>query len=542
MSVRSASRATLVCRPGLIRAAAIAGMVAGMATPSLRAQSARDTLAPGRAFITAVTQGMVYIGAGRIQGLKEGLLVQVPRLGTKGQLHVAFLSSRSAALTLDSLSVLPAVGDTVAFVPSYDHATKSVTAGGGSSSRSRSRGQHLRGRIGLRYLGTYDQGSKFQTRQPGLELLLDGPLGPGVPVGLSVDIRSRRSITYRPDQPAASTQIMGVYQSAVRLQSPNGPLRAVLGRQYAPTLAGVGLFDGVLIDLQKSKWATGVMAGLAPEPGSMAVSSEIRQFGAYFQGRTVVGKPVRVTVTGGAMGSYDRAELNREFAFFQGTVSSRYGSAVVLQEIDINRGWKLAAGEPRLSLTSAYASANLNPTQWFSLSGGFDSRRNVRLYRDLLTPEDVFDDRLRVGYWGGANLTIARKLRLGGDMRVRTVSGTDSLKTTAYSGYASVDRLTPLGLGFRLRGTWYDTPGRGQGRLMVGSVRLAPTSIGALEFSLGTRQEPAVRTDDRFWSGVDAEVFLRRSWFGLVNFTKEWGRDHLTPTTELLYAGLSYRF
>ena len=506
------------------------------------AQSARDTLTPGRAFVTAVTQGMVYIGAGRIQGLKEGLLVQVPRLGAKGQLHVAFLSSRSAALRVDSLSVLPAVGDTVAFAPTYDQAAKQVMAGGGTNSRSRSRGQHLRGRVGLRYLGTYDQGSRVQTRQPGLELLLDGPLGPGVPVGLAVDIRSRRSITYRPDQPAASTQVMGVYQSAVRLQSPSGPLRVVLGRQYAPTLAGVGLFDGLLIDVQKSTWATGVMAGLAPEPGSMAVSSEIRQFGAYFQGRTPVGKPVRIALTGGAMGSYDKAELNREFAFFQGTISSRYGSAIVLQEIDFNRGWKIAAGEPRVSLTSAYASANLNPTQWFSLSGGLDSRRNVRLYRDLLTPEDVFDDRLRVGYWGGANLTIARKLRVGGDLRVRTVSGTDSLKTTAYSGYATVDRLTPLGLGVRLRGTWYDTPGRGPGSLMVGSVRLAPTSVGALEFSLGSRQEPHFRADDRFWTGVDAEVFLLRSWFGLVNFTKEWGRDHLTPTTELLYAGLSYRF
>ena len=63
-----------------------------------------------------------------------------------------------------------------------------------------------------------------------------------------------------------------------------------------------------------------------------------------------------------------------------------------------------------------------------------------------------------------------------------------------------------------------------------------------LEFSLGTRREPNFRTDDRFWSGVDGEVFLMRSWFGLVNFTKEWGRDHLTPTTELLYASLSNRF
>jgi hypothetical protein len=215
---------------------------------------------------------------------------------------------------------------------------------------------------------------------------------------------------------------------------------------------------------------------------------------------------------------------------------------VIFQELDVNRGWKLEAGEPQFSLTSTYLSVNLTPAQGVSFSGGFDSRRNIRLYRDLTTPEELFDDRFRRGYWGGVNFTIARKLRLGGDVRGQSIDGADSLGTTAWSATMSVDQLTPLGLGLRFRGTRYTTPERGPGLLLVGGLRVSPGSLGSVEFNGGVRQEKASPGTDRFWAGIDTEIFLRRSWFILATFTREWGRDGLTPTTDLLYGGLSWRF
>ncbi|MEZ4456727.1 MAG: hypothetical protein R2882_09295 [Gemmatimonadales bacterium] len=193
-------------------------------------------------------------------------------------------------------------------------------------------------------------------------------------------------------------------------------------------------------------------------------------------------------------------------------------------------------------MTSAYVSGYLTPVRGISLTGGFDSRRTVRLYRDLTTPETVFDDRFRRGYWGGANLNIGGKLRLGGDVRTRTVEGLDSLATTAYSATANLDRITPAGLGLRFRGTWYDTPDRGNGTLLVGAFRIAPANTGALEFNAGSRKETGNPDADRFWAGAEADLFIHRSWFVLATFTREWGRSGLTPTTDLLYAGLSYRF
>lgn len=516
------------------------GLLLGLAAAA--AAQTPDSSARAVASVTAVTQGMVYVGAGRNDGLREGALVTVRRLGDRGRYRVTYLSSRSAACTPESGAELPVVGDTVVFVPAAPEAGATGSRpGAGPESPARRRGQALRGRVGVRYLSSADRGAGIGLRQPGLELLLEGPVGPGSPVAISVDVRSRRTSTYRPGQPTLSNGLVGVYQAALRVQSARGPFRAVLGRQYAPTLAGVGLFDGVLLDVQRPTWGAGVMAGLAPELATLAVSSEVRELGLFAQRRSAPGRPVRWSLTVGGVGSYVRSEVNREFAFLQGTLGTRGVQAVVLQELDFNRGWKLEAGESRLAATSTYFSLHLTPARWLSLNGGLDNRRNVRLYRDLTTPEELFDDRFRFGLWGGAAIT-AGKVRLGGDVRSSTIGGSDSLRTTAVSTYLGVDRLTGAGLGLRLRATRYETPGRGPGQLYSGAVRIAPATIGTLELVGGSRREDNSPSADRFWAGANVELALRRAWFGLASFSREWGRDGLTPTTDQLYAGISYRF
>jgi len=521
-----------------------ATMAAGWQEPPKAAPD--TTRPPGQAVVTGVTQGLVYLDAGRDHGLREGTLVLVPRLGDAGRYRVVYLSSRSAASRGDSTSALPAVGDTVTFTPvaaavSASDAQRRSTSGGIATRRS---GRGLRGRIGLRYLSFSDPTTGLSLKQPGVELLLNGPVVAGAPVGLDVDIRSRKTTTYRAGETARTEGLTGVYRAAIRFQSPQGPVGLVLGRQYAPVMAGLSLFDGAALDLHREQWGVGVMAGLAPELGTLAVSSELRQFGGYFRVGARTAAPVRWSLSAGAMGSYANGGVDREFGFVQASIYSRPISLMVLQEVDLNRAWKIAAGEPKLSLTSSFGSLTINPARWISFNTGIDNRRNVRLYRDLSTPEELFDDRFRLGVWGGVNLSLGSKVRLGGDARMRTVESADSLKTTAYSGYLSVDRLTPAGIGLRARVTRYQAADRLPGMLVSGSLRLSPPTLAgsAIEMTGGIRQEQGSPDADRFWGAVTAELIVRRSWFGLASYTREWGRNGQTPTTGQLYAGISYRF
>lgn len=558
-----AARATAVVAKSQTKPAAAsppkttpAPAAAPVASPpaAVAAAGPRDTVSVRRAAVTAVTMGMVYFSAGRGDGLKEGAVVTVARLGPKGRYQVAFLSSKSAAAKGDSTAALPAVGDSVEFRPVFEAPAAVVVNTGPDSTRGtvqvaqafKPRGPRLRGRFGFRYLSSVDKTNGISMKQPGVEVLLDGPLGRGSPIGIAMDIRTRRTSLYRPGEGTPRTEgVMGVYQAALRVQGSQGPVRAVIGRQYAPTLAGVGLFDGLSVDIQKSKWAGGVMAGLAPELGTMAVSTDIKQLGGFFQLRNPTGAAgAHWSVTMGGIGSYAAGgEVNREFAFFQATVFSKTVSAVALQEIDYNRGWKVALGEKTFSPTSTYLSLNLTPSNWVSLNGGLDNRRSVRLYQDLNTPEALFDDRFRMGMWGGAYFTVNRNLRFSGDVRTNTVGGADSLRTTAYSGTMSLDRLTKLGLGLRFRGTRYETPGRGPGTFWSGTFRIAPGNAGAFELTGGGRTETGgLVNTDRTWAGFNTELFFKRSWFLLANYSREWGKNDLTPTTDLIYAGLSYRF
>ena len=72
-----------------------------------------------------------------------------------------------------------------------------------------------------------------------------------------------------------------------------------------------------------------------------------------------------------------------------------------IQEVDYYRAWKQAIGEPAWSPTGTFATARYEVTRAVSLNAGYDSRRNVRLYRDAVTPETAFDDAFRQGVWGG---------------------------------------------------------------------------------------------------------------------------------------------
>ena len=75
-----------------------------------------------------MTQGLVYVGAGRNAGVEVGTVLQMVRLGDRGVYRVAYLSSKSASARGDSTSALPALGDTVVFTPAADESVAAERA------------------------------------------------------------------------------------------------------------------------------------------------------------------------------------------------------------------------------------------------------------------------------------------------------------------------------------------------------------------------------------------------------------------------------
>jgi hypothetical protein len=500
----------------------------------------------GRARITYLASGTAYLDAGRDDGLKEGLEVRVVRAGAQvGVLTVTYLASHRSACTVVSSTMALSAGDSVEFAPvakaaAVDSGRVAGVPGTLQRTRSSSAANRVRGRVGLRYLLVRPlEGNGFT--QPAADLRLDAPSLGGGAAGFLVDIRARQTYSTRPDGSVSRNSRTGVYQAAVLLQTPRGPAHLTLGRQYLPTVSSVSLFDGALAQYQKSRFGLGVFAGSEPDPVTMGYSNEIRSYGLFVEGRSSPGNRTRWNVTGGAVGSYAGGTVNREFAFLQASLATPGVSLFLAQELDVNRDWKAAAGEPGVELTSTFASVMARPAHWLSLQVGLDNRRNVRLYRDFVSPETLFDDSFRQGVWGGTSFTIGPHVRAGVDARA-SLGGADSAsRTRSGTAYLGFERLTPANLGLRTRYTRYSSVQR-TGTLQSFQLGVRPMSWLGFEGNGGFRAETgpldaAMRRTN--WLGLDVDVSLGRRLFLLFSGSRERGS---LAAGDQIYGSMSYRF
>lgn len=499
--------------------------------------------------VTYISGASVYLDAGSRAGLREGSVAEVVRGGAKvAELVVAFISSNRASCTLRS-GTLPSIGDSVRFVPAIEIAARSdstpkAPVSATPTRRAARRTPAIRGRLGVRYFQMNLTGSaSSRLSQPAFDARLDGPNLGGSPLGLTVDVRAYRGSRTRPgaDQSTERTSVTRVYQTALYWHRADSPTRVTLGRQFSSALSTVGLFDGIAIDIDRLHWSAGGFSGTQPEPATFGLSTDVRETGGYLQWHNAVGRGPTWSLTTGAVGSYARGEIDREFIYLQGVLNSRRFSLYAAEELDINRGWRSDAEGSATTPTSTYAMARWSLSDAFSVQGGFDSRRSVRLYRDFINPEIEFDDSFREGAWGGFMLSaFGNRLRASGDARVS--KGGTAGKATSYTGSFGVARLTTLGLGAQLRTTVYDGL-MAAGALRSASLEVSPYGVIRLQASAGMRDDhsPLAPDADRRtkWFGGDADLGLGRSLYLMLSTYQERQAQQKSIHSQV---SLSWRF
>jgi hypothetical protein len=538
----------------MIRRLTLAATIA-VAVPSLQAQRPATGVADSVriATVTYLSGQSVYIGVGRVDGVREGTTMEVMRAGDViATLRALFLSSRSTSAEIVTSITMPAVGDSVRYRPASAAAAvasaDSSTVHSGARSRKSSWRRPIQGHAGLRYSQIDRPNAGATPRpQPSADLHIEGSRVGGSPVGFTIDSRSRRVVGANSATGSSSNRIL-VYEGSMSLAHQGSGTRVSLGRQYSAALSTVSLFDGAVVEVTRPAWGVGVFGGVQPDPTLMRFSTAVREAGGYlqFHNRPASGLPWSFTT--GAVDSRDLGEINREFAFMQFSASSRRVTLYALQEVDVNRGWKREVGEPAVSLTSSFATVQIRPADWLSVNGGVDNRRNVRLYRDYVSPETEFDDAFRQGVWGGLSLTRFR-LRAGADARVSR--GGSAGSADYYTGSLGLDAVTRFRLEARLRSTRFQTTSA-QGWLHSWSAATAPLGVAKFEVNGGLRTRtivsppvaatsftPAGVLADSRWLGFSLDVNVGRSWYVLLSGTRDGTGAELTNH---VYASLVFRF
>lgn len=529
-----------------VRAAVPAPPPAATTTPQERA---------GWAHVTYISGPSIYLDAGTRAGLKEGSRLEVVRgHNVIAELLVAYVSSTRSSCTVVSSSSPVAIGDSARFTPvraviaQAERARPTSTDSTQRRVASRPAARPIRGRIGVRYLVMQQDGGGASTTltQPAFDIRLDGHNINGSPFGLMVDVRAYRQ-NYSRTSGSTLSNSTRAYQTALLWNPVNSGTRVAVGRQFSTALSPVGLFDGVAVDVDRRHFSVGGFSGSQPDPRSFGYSGDVREHGAYVQWHNAPNVTNASSATGtwamtaGGIGSYAGGKIDREFGYLQGTFNNRYFSLYTAQEIDVNRGWKSEVESAGATPTSTFAMVRISPTDAFTLFGGYDNRRSVRLYRDFLNPEIQFDDSFRQGTWGGASLYVLGHLRLNADLRSSTggtAGGADS-----YTGSVHVSGLTPLQLGAQLRTTRY-TGAISSGDLSAASIEMRP--FGALRFEVNggrrtdTRASSAeLSNSSTTWWGADADVGIGRSLYLMASTYRETGAFQRNMQTML---ALTYRF
>jgi hypothetical protein len=486
------------------------------------------------ATITYVTAATIYIDAGSDAGLRVGDSLRVVREdGHSFSLIVRELSARRAACTLDgdSTEYPPIVGEVVHF-----DAVARSTRTGGSGAWSRS---GMRGRVGLQWLSIRDLESAGRDLQrPAMDLRLSASSLFDRPIGVEADVRARRSKwSQGGDDEVRSRQ--RVYRLNIGFGAPDRTWRVVAGRQFAPALSVLHLFDGARLEFHRERWSAGLLGGTQPAPDDLGLSTDLREFGLWWSSRSLEGGD-RWSVTTAAIGSYSKDEVDREFLYVQGRSTMGDWRLFGSQEVDFHRGWRSDAGGSTIASTSTLLRARYRPDSVWSFDAGLDLRQRVRRVRDIETPETDFDDRYRQGYSIGASRTLPGRSRLSLGIRTRARSDEESAHSATLSASTRPDLLAGARLSSR---TTVYRNAMVEGWLQSARASWSPrpevdlSAHGGVRHETGRDLDLMDGTDPWFGLAVDFTPH-RATWIGL-----EWERTFSGDEAfEQIWAGTGLRF
>ena len=214
--------------------------------------------------MTYVTSKSFYLDAGQAAGLAVGSEVEVVREdAVVATGRVTEVTNKRAICEWTDPAFTPVVGDAVRFT-AVEHTAAVVTGSGGPNWFDR---MGLHGRIGLQTLHIRDRsdfGSDFD--RPALNVRLRGQRIGGTPVGTEIDVRAA-AIRQSRDGDADTSSRSRIYRLNFFGGDPARGWNVNVGRQFAPSLSVIHLFDGVRAEYAGRSWSAGLLAGSRARTG-----------------------------------------------------------------------------------------------------------------------------------------------------------------------------------------------------------------------------------------------------------------------------------
>jgi hypothetical protein len=246
-----------------------------------------------------------------------------------------------------------------------------------------------------------------------------------------------------------------IYNLAVNYD-PSKTTHISLGRKINPEISGIGAIDGIQAEQSFGKFALGGLAGFRPDYTDYGFNSDLLQYGGWIGFRSE-GDAGYFRNTLAVVQQTNNGKTDRRFLSFN-LSSSIAGKLSLLGSFEADL-FELKDSVPKsvFDPTALYFSLRYRITDNFSLSGSYDSRKNVMYYESYKSFIDLaIENEMRKSFRLSANYNITDNMVLGVDAGYRYLKSDPNQSKNA-SGYFTYSRIPWLGLTATISGTYLES-------------------------------------------------------------------------------------
>lgn len=409
-----------------------------------------------RAFkVTFVSADLVYLNAGRADGLVVGAKSTVVRDGqTVAELEVLHLAEHSSACRFVSPATTVRVGDVVKASIDLKAAADSSNSPQSASSQPAKNdpipdghdpsAQHdaaqrpgASGSISLLYSNWDDHNDSdldFAQGRVDFDLRVEPLWTSGLSFALRTSGRQDRRSTSITGS-GAETWENRIATFALEYKPDGSRMGMSMGRINPARVGAIGRLDGGSFEYRLSEPVrVGVFAGANSQWQYAENRPDLQTYGVYAGYRRGSARDLLLDQTFSVVGQYHGRVASREALFAQGriTQNGRWNISHSV-EVDVNRGWRKGEGDPAFELSTVYAQGRVNLNRSVAASLSYDTRKSFRTYETRDIADSIFDDRVRQGVRTQFDVTLFEGTVLTAGAGVRSVAD-ESDRTISYNG------------------------------------------------------------------------------------------------------------
>ncbi len=448
-----------------------------------------------------VSEGAVYLDAGRNAGLEEGMLLHLihadPNGGTtdavrfQGQEPIADVRIFSVADSSSAAEITKSREDSIAGDIAYldiesvharedkvnaaesenypvvvtfsygDPLDEEIRATAETAKSGSPIGNQIRGRIGLDY-GTLSEPGGVGSRQVGLLIDADMSRIGGTHWNFTGywrgDLNTQNSgISSGPSPTTLNDLLNRTYHLGLYYQNPDSIVTMGVGRLFLPYAPSLSTIDGGYFGYRiTSRLTTGVFGGSTPDPTSWSYAPNQNIAGAFVNYEKGDFEHLRFNDTFGLAMTSIAWHIAREFAFAENTITvGRIFSVFNSLQIDAART-ALGGATYNTGLTQSFSSVRFQPIPLLTFDLNHNYLRNLPTFDPALISTGLLDQFLFQGLSGGVRVDLPYRVSISTDVG-RSKSSTDTANSWNQMYGLTFGEIRNTGLQLDLRYTKFNS-------------------------------------------------------------------------------------